>query len=273
MLKARLMTVAVLVGVVVPALLFLPSVAVAGFLLVVSAIAAFEWQRLSGCRSPVGAWGYPVLIGAICLVLAPLALGHQASPVLLGIAALWWLGVTAYLVRHRDLLPHPVGRWRGLLTGALAIVPSWYAMVHMHEVYGSAFLLYTFALVWVADSGAYFAGKNLGRVKLAPAISPGKTIEGVIGGMVAVAIYGLLGGWVITGTLVSSAILALISIPVALLSVSGDLLVSLFKRQRGTKDSGRLLPGHGGVLDRVDSLLAAAPLMLLGFEALAGRAW
>ena len=122
-------------------------------------------------------------------------------------------------------------------------------------------LLFALLIVWVADSGAFFAGKMMGRVKLAPKISPGKTWEGVIGGLVAVVLLTLLRSlWVETDL----AVFVPFCLAVACLSIVGDLTVSMFKRTAGLKDSGSLFPGHGGVLDRIDSVAAAAPLFALG---------
>ena len=273
MLKARLLTALVLVLLVVPALVLLPSVGVALLLLAMVGVAGFEWQRLSGCRSRTAAWVYPLALVGLSLATMPLALStanHWWLPVS---ASIWWLGITAFLIRYRSLLPGSPGRSLGLIMGVITIVPSWFALVHIHAAFGPLYLLFTFALVWVADSGAYFAGKNFGRTKLAPAISPGKTIEGVVGGAALVFVYGTLAGWFFAGSVAAGLALGVISVGVGLLSISGDLLVSLFKRQQGMKDSGRILPGHGGILDRVDSLLAAAPVMLLGLEWLVVSGW
>jgi phosphatidate cytidylyltransferase len=140
-----------------------------------------------------------------------------------------------------------------------------HGLVYLHAVYGGEMLLYLLSLVWVADIGAYFSGRRFGRNKLAPAISPGKTREGVIGGLVAnllwmLVVYQLSGGWGI-------ALLPflLVGIATSLISVAGDLFESVLKREAGVKDSGKSLPGHGGVLDRVDSVIAAAPIYLSGF--------
>jgi len=273
MLKARLLTALVLVLLVVPALVLLPSVGVAMLLLAMAGVGGFEWQRLSGCKSGMAAWVYPLVIVGLCLATMPFALSAGADWWLPVGATLWWVGVTAYLIRYRSLRPRALGRCLGLITGVITIVPSWYALVHIHAAFGSLYLLFTFALVWVADSGAYFAGKNFGRTKLAPAISPGKTIEGVVGGAALVLVYGTLAGWFFAGSVAAGLALGAVSVGVGLLSISGDLLVSLFKRQQGMKDSGRILPGHGGILDRVDSLLAAAPVMLLGLEWLVASGW
>ena len=126
---------------------------------------------------------------------------------------------------------------------------------------GVEYLLFTLLIVWLADGGAYFAGKAFGRVKLAPGISPGKTWEGVVGGMLLVVVLALAGAVYMDASI---AVLLPFCLAVGALSVVGDLTVSMFKRTVGLKDSGSLFPGHGGVLDRIDSLSAAAPLFALG---------
>ena len=145
------------------------------------------------------------------------------------------------------------------------LIPAWASVVALHGVDpgGPQLVISLLILVSVADSGAYFAGRHWGRVKLAPAISPGKTREGVYGALAGSVIFALLLAWFRPET-GHPALLVLLCLAVTLISVAGDLFESLLKRQAGVKDSGKLLPGHGGVLDRIDSLTAAAPLYLLG---------
>ena len=148
------------------------------------------------------------------------------------------------------------------------MLSTWLALVVLHSRpdQGPHWVLYLLVLVWVADSGAFFAGRQFGRTRLAPKVSPGKTWEGVLGGLTACALFAFgyahyleLQGAVLTG-------FVLVSLVTVLFSVAGDLLESLLKRQRGVKDSGTLIPGHGGILDRIDSLFAAAPVFLLGLR-------
>ena len=139
-----------------------------------------------------------------------------------------------------------------------------HGLVYLQEAYGGGLLLYLFSLVWIADIGAYFSGRKFGKHKLAPAISPGKTWEGVIGGLLAnlvwiVGVYQLSSGWDL-----GFAQFLIISLATSLISVVGDLFESILKREAGVKDSGKLLPGHGGVMDRIDSVIAAAPVFVAG---------
>ena len=148
------------------------------------------------------------------------------------------------------------------------MVSTWLALVVLHSRpdQGPHWVLFLLVLVWVADSGAFFAGRQFGRTKLAPKVSPGKTWEGVFGALIACALFAFgyarfleLQGLALTGFI-------LISLVTVLFSVAGDLLESLLKRQHGVKDSGTLIPGHGGILDRIDSLFAAAPIFLFGLR-------
>ncbi|HED18386.1 MAG TPA: phosphatidate cytidylyltransferase, partial [Gammaproteobacteria bacterium] len=156
-----------------------------------------------------------------------------------------------------------------ILLGCGLMVSTWLALVVLHSRpdQGAYWVLYLLVLVWVADSGAFFTGRQLGRTKLAPKVSPGKTWEGVFGGLVACALFAFAYARFFLGLQgAAMAGFVLVSLVTVLFSVVGDLLESLLKRQRGVKDSGALIPGHGGVLDRLDSLFAAAPIFLLGLR-------
>jgi phosphatidate cytidylyltransferase len=174
------------------------------------------------------------------------------------LSMLWWAYAFAGILRF----PVPIGRPAALVSGVLVLLPAWVALVELlyTSVDGRKLLLLALATVWAADVGAYFAGRRYGRVKLAPRVSPGKTWEGVIGGIVCAALAAAAGA-AILGHAVAPALP--LGMSVAAISVVGDLTVSMFKRNRGLKDSGNLFPGHGGVLDRVDSVTAAAPLFVL----------
>jgi phosphatidate cytidylyltransferase len=178
--------------------------------------------------------------------------------IVLQIAFVWWFAAFIWTMVFPTRIPVAV-RW---LCGALVLVPLYTALIKLFG-YGPVYLLFALVIVWAADAGAYFAGKRFGRVKLAPSISPGKTWEGVIGGMLLVIVLSIA---VAYRAEVSVAVLLPFCLAVAALSIVGDLTVSMFKRTAGIKDSGTLFPGHGGVLDRVDSVAAAAPLFTLGIR-------
>ena len=152
---------------------------------------------------------------------------------------------------------------QGLATGAVLILPAWLALVQLRQV-GALALLAIMGVVWVADIGAYFAGRSLGKHKLAPNISPGKTWEGAIGGGVAVLAYGVSLAAKLPAILAGNlGLLLLTLVLLTAISILGDLFESMLKRQAGLKDSSKVLPGHGGVLDRIDSLTSTLPLVAL----------
>ena len=177
-----------------------------------------------------------------------------------------WVIITFGLLAYRyhgswPLLPRVIMLGIGLDLLWICV----HGLVYLHQTYGGELLLYLFSLVWIADVGAYFSGRKFGKHKLAPAISPGKTWEGVVGGLLAnliwiISVYQLSSGWGL-----GLPEFMLISLATSLISVVGDLFESVLKREAGVKDSGKLLPGHGGVLDRVDSVIAAAPVFVAGF--------
>ena len=175
-------------------------------------------------------------------------------------ACAWWVVAFLWTLRFPTPIP-PAVRW---ICGLLVIVPLFVALYTLLRL-GVEYLIAVLLIVWFADGGAYFAGKAFGRVKLAPAISPGKTWEGVVGGLALVAALAVVVGlW----QRLDIAVLLPFFLAVAAISIVGDLTVSMFKRTAGVKDSGALFPGHGGVLDRVDSVAAASPLFALGLKAL-----
>ncbi len=180
---------------------------------------------------------------------------------LLTLAMIWWLVALCWIV----FAPRRVAPWSAALAGVLALVPAWLALVRLRldAPHGAEWVLFSLLLVWGADIGAYFFGRRFGRLRLAPDVSPGKTWEGVIGGVAASAVVALLGSaWF--------HLPAVMFLPLCLVAVSfsivGDLTESLLKRFAGVKDSGTLFPGHGGVMDRIDSVTGAAPVLFFGLS-------
>ena len=269
MLLTRIITALVLAPLVIAALFGLPPAGWALVALGFVTAAAWEWAALAG-RGNAARAVYAAVTTALGLLLlfAPAAgfgsAGWPASlavPLLVLATAFWALLMPAWLSR-RWRLPPGAG---ALALGWLLLFATWVALVQL-QARSPWIVLAAMALVWIADSAAYFAGRAFGRRKLAPQISPGKSWEGVYGGLVAVGAYAV---WMLTvardhGLAAASTFGAAIAwiataLALALLSVGGDLFESLLKRQAGVKDSGRTLPGHGGVLDRIDALLAAMP--------------
>ena len=258
-MRKRVVTSLVLAPLVMAAVLWLPTHLLSLFFGLLTLVAGWEWSALSSWRSNVARVVYTmalfgVLVGAWFVmpyepgVWAGLTLGLGVW----GLALLW----LAYPVFE-------VGRMVKSLAGLAVLGCAWMAMIWIHGLgdRGPLWMSYLLALVWIADSGAYFAGRRFGRRKLAPRISPGKTREGVYGALGAVGVY----AWAVAEWMSLASVWPFVaaSILVALVSVAGDLLESLLKRHAGLKDSGALLPGHGGVLDRVDGLLAAVPVFMV----------
>ena len=259
MLKTRVVTALLLVAGLALILFALPPLAAVLAFAAIAALAAWEWGGLMR-QDPPARVMYACVLVLFCWQLTVAA---QLVPVLLGVAAVFWILVVPLWFRYRWTLAG--NDFFGYLIGALVILPTWAAMVALHAV-DTWLLLAAMALVWVADISAYFAGRSFGRHKLAPSISPGKTWEGVAGAVVGVLIYGaiVLAYSPLAGSLpLAWPLLALLLMLLTAASVIGDLFESLLKRQAGIKDSSNLLPGHGGVLDRIDALTSTLPLAAL----------
>jgi phosphatidate cytidylyltransferase len=262
MLRTRVVTAMVLLAIVGAALFLLPQWCGIGLLGIVLVIGAWEWSAFAGCTGAISRLGYVAATAVMATATyRGLTIGTVAQ--LLWLAVVWWCvaGVRLAFAGVR------VSAGMTLVAGWLALIPALAAVMRLFagasSLPGSAHFLMLAGLVSAADIGAYFAGRRFGRHKLAPQISPGKTWEGVLGGAVSVMLvaYGIAAtfGFSRAGFVVLSAV-------VFVASVVGDLTESLYKRGAGLKDSGFILPGHGGVLDRIDSLLAAAPFYVLGLE-------
>jgi phosphatidate cytidylyltransferase len=264
-IRQRIISALLIVVLLLVAVLVLPAFWSAVALSVVLLAAAWEWSGFLGTRR--AALRAAFVLAAIALSGCWwLVTDTPASlRLVLWFALLFW-SMALLCVFH---MPQ---RINGAIVGAaglLALSLAWLALVRMRIdlQHGERAVLYSLLIVWVADSGAYFAGRAWGVRKLAPAVSPGKTWAGMWGGLAACGVLASLTAWIAQLSLPS---LLLVTVIVGVYSVVGDLTESLCKRFAGLKDSGSLIPGHGGVLDRFDSLLAAAPLLLLGIELLPG---
>jgi len=268
-MKTRIIAAFVMAPVAICALLLLPTPWLAAVAALVCLLGLREWFRLSGVE------GLPravlLLLNLVLMVL--LVWSSAGNPVLLYLALLggvaFWLLALLWLrfSRFGADAQRPARRCK-LAAATLAVVPAWAALVLVHasEPNGALWLLTALTIVWAADSGAYFSGKYLGKRKLAVTISPNKTLEGLAGGLLA-GLGAALGFGTLAG--INDADigwLALVALITVLASVLGDLFESLLKRQAGAKDSGTLIPGHGGVLDRIDGVLPALPVFALGKE-------
>jgi phosphatidate cytidylyltransferase len=272
MTKIRLLAALVMAPVAIVAILLLPTPWMVALASVVMLAGLWEWFDLAEiedtlARSALLIAHLGVMVAIVWASRAgdgyTLALYQLASVV--GVA--WWLIALAWLGRSRFGSDHDGhARVFKLAAGALAVIPAWCALAWLHadEPAGHRWLLVALAVVWAADSGAYFTGRKLGRRKLAPTISPNKTVEGLLGGAVAGIAAGV-GLALVAGAGASDLPkVALVALAAVLFSVIGDLFESMLKRHAGVKDSGRLIPGHGGILDRIDGVLAALPVFALG---------
>ncbi len=263
-LKQRVITASLLAPLALWGIWALSSQAFAIAIGVIFAMAGWEWSRLCGLVRPLSRLLYG---GALVLLMAGtwslLSEGNWPLAILI-IAIMWW---TLALM---SVLSYPQGTdvWRHSriargVAGLVVLIPAWASLVLLHQDFGPGYVILLMFLVWGADTGAYFAGRAFGRHKLAPRVSPGKTWEGVAGGAVLALSVALVATvWLKpVGGYLSYLFLILLTV---MISILGDLIESLFKRVAELKDSGGLLPGHGGVMDRIDSITAAGPLFVLG---------
>ena len=256
MLVTRVITGVILGGALIATVLLLPTRIAAAVLAVLWLAGAWEWGGLARLEATYRAvYAAVVAIGMVVLFFA---LPSTVVP-MLTVALAWWAVALLALLTA----PHTLGMPAVAAAGLVVLLPSWLLLIGLHGegALGPKLALTVLAVVWAADVGAYGVGRWLGRVKLAPKVSPGKTWEG-LGGGVALAALAAWGAALVLG-LPQTAMVTL-GVATALVSVVGDLTVSMFKRNVGLKDSGALLPGHGGVMDRIDSLTAAVPIFVLG---------
>ena len=264
-LKSRIITASILIPFVVLGILYLPIIPFAIVSGLLFLLAGYEWTNLAGFKSKItrllALLAIP-LFGLFILGLLYVAgknVLEQGFPIVI---VAFWLTAVFFLYRF----PKDNAFWKfpvvGIITGSLVLTPAWFMMMLLKYM-DPKLILYVMILVWVADSAAYFAGRRFGKTKLAPEISPGKTWEGVIAALIASLIVIVLGFYIIEPKMKSFHWI-FVGLLTAIFSIIGDLFESAFKRLRGVKDSGTILPGHGGILDRIDSLTAAIPIFGVG---------
>ena len=258
MLKQRIITALILLPIAICGFFLLNGGSFALFIGLVVTLGAWEWARLAGFQAQPARVAFALVVAALLFFLY---LTPGLAPWILGAAVLWWALAVFLVMTYPRTSEHWSSMASKLLIGLLILLPAWQGLVLIKEwPLGNWLIMAVMVLVWGADIGAYFSGKALGKRKLAPQVSPGKSWEGFFGGLVLclliTIVVGLFRHWsfgeMLRGLLGAAVVVAI--------SVVGDLTESMFKRSAGIKDSSNLLPGHGGVLDRIDSLTAAVPV-------------
>ena len=258
-LRKRVLTAVPLAVALLVVLLIMKPVAAVLVLSAIMLIGAWEWSAFLRLPTTALRAAYVGLVAVLSFAAWCLAADAPARALIMGGALTWWCVAFAWLA----LFPRHVRGWSAAAAGVLALVPAWVALVRLRVELpdGGQWVLFALVLVWAADIGAYFGGRRFGRTPLAPQVSPSKTWEGVLGGVALSALMAWLGAlWFHLPTLT----FLLLCLAAVSFSIVGDLTESLLKRYAGVKDSGTLFPGHGGVMDRIDSLTAAAPVLFLG---------
>jgi len=264
-LKQRFITALILAPLLLCGVFFLEPTYFSWFIGLIVALAAWEWANLSSLTSQLARVAYAGVIALLILVLSQMDLQWVLS-----VSVMWWVIATLFVLSFPDTSNYWSRTSVRCLIGIFTLLPMWKALVFVRtatfapipELSPLWIISYMFLLVWAADTGAYFAGKAWGRAKLAPRVSPGKSWAGAWGGVVATIVLSVIASTSLNLESAQVLVLAIITLLTAAISIIGDLTESMFKRQRGIKDSSNLLPGHGGVLDRIDSLVAAIPVFV-----------
>lgn len=281
MLKQRIITALILAPAAIAAIFYLPLIYFAILLLVIIGIGAWEWGPFMGFDTTTRRVGF---VGTTLFLIAGIWTSvslndlwlnsgqlHSYALAVLWLAVAWWIfsaflmfsypNASSFWSKHRSV--------RGVF-GWLTLVPTWLAFMvirtndyQVDTYHGAQLLMFLLLMVWSADIGAYFVGKAFGKTKLMPNVSPGKTFEGFLGGIASACILVAITAYILAWNQEQVITVLLVTVLITTVSVLGDLNESMFKRQAGVKDSGSILPGHGGILDRIDSLTATAPVFAL----------
>jgi phosphatidate cytidylyltransferase len=267
MLKARVLTALVMLPIALLVLFVLPEDAFAVCISLIVLVGAWEWIRLSGLVSQL--LTLILLVGFSGVLYWSYLLPNVYVPMLLGIGCIFWVGAAAMVMMYPKSKEQVGGKHVKLGFGLLVLIPAYVAFLYLRRHDAHLLLLALLVtIIWAADVGAYFIGRQFGTAKLAPKVSPGKSWAGLIGGMILALAVGMLGAFIgepsdhLISPIPWAVFIGIVTVTV-LFSVLGDLFESLIKREQGVKDSSSLLPGHGGVLDRIDSLTAASPVFAL----------
>lgn len=263
MLKQRVITAVILLPLVIASILLLPETVFALLsLAILIGIGGWEWAKMAGHEKHPSRWLFILSL----LMLAGIVYHYSAVffPFIMAIAIMWWIVALMLMINYQQkTVFYQRHEWIFTVAAHVVLVAAWWFLTKLHGM-NPLWILYLILLIVIADTAAYFAGRRFGKRKLAPELSPGKTIEGVLGAMIGVLLWSIIAIVFFDIPTNYWIYFILLSVLTALLSVAGDLFISMMKREAGLKDSGAILPGHGGLLDRVDSLLAAIPLFTIG---------
>ena len=270
MLKVRIFTALVLIPLLLAAIIWLPAGYLAVLLGGIILMGGWEWSRLSGFIDETPRLIYVGLIAAAMWYGYDWIGRDHVVQYMLYFMLIWWILVFIWLALApvEKMLSNTISQYFRGLIGIVILIPSWFSLLWLHSLgdHGLRLLLSLFILIWMADTGAYFIGRLAGITRLAPAISPGKTLQGTYGGLAATVISALLLSYPLQFDDIHRLQFISLALLIGIFSTVGDLLESLVKRTSGLKDSGNLLPGHGGIMDRIDSLTAAAPIYVLALS-------
>lgn len=267
MLKQRLLAALVLIPLVVWGILQLSTQSLALVFALIILVGAWEWSGLMKLTTVAWRGLYVLVVAAgmyaLWAMIGLVSTDWLALPV---ISLFWWLLAIVWVLTYPKTSSRWAHGWVQFVIGMLVLVPAWLAVIGLHgyDSQGPYLVLYLLSLIWVADSSAYFGGRRWGKRKLAPEVSPGKTWEGAISAVVATVFYALIAAYLLNIAGNQWLVFVVLSQVTVVFSIFGDLTESMFKRHAGIKDSGAIIPGHGGILDRIDSVTAAAPVFVVG---------
>jgi phosphatidate cytidylyltransferase len=272
MTRTRLLAALFMTPLAIAAVLFLATPWLVALAAVLFLAGLWEWFRLAEIddtlhRSVLLVANLALMVAIVWASRSSTGFSFVLFQVGTVIGVVWWLLAMLWMKHYEFASDHDThARMFKLAAGTLAVVPAWcaLALIHGEQPDGHRWLLIALLIIWAADSGAYFAGRHFGKHKLSPRISPNKTIEGLVGGLVAALVVALACAPFAGATVAQLPLVAIVVVVTVGFSVVGDLFESLLKRHVGAKDSGDLIPGHGGILDRIDSVLAALPVFALG---------
>lgn len=270
MLKQRIITAVILIPLVVVSVLYLPNSFFSALTAVFVSVAAWEWSKIISFTNKFQKYFY-VLFAIAIISISYFYRDRFATSIILA-GTVWWIcAIFMIFAYQKDFFSLPAGQIFKSIIGILILVPAWMSLVVLHtNINGPSLVLFLFVLIWLADTAAFFIGRKFGKRRLASKTSPAKSWEGVFGALAFTSVLSLC--YVnVGGQQVAAAGLMLLCIITVIFSIVGDLTESMFKRIAGVKDSGVIVPGHGGVFDRIDSLTAAAPIYVTGLWLLQGN--